>query len=138
MISAQQIRTDTSDDYDGSIKTKKIKTTKDNGSRKPVANIEPTTKPTYKSNSKNTYINKITSLISDPAELNTDEKMYKSIRSVLDCSIKQVITPDASKKSTGIKNEASETATQKGGMKRIRSFDVLKSDEIGFLSLLFN
>ena len=61
-------------DLDGSLKTKKIKTDKDVGVRKAVD----VTSARGKSNIKNTYINKINSLITEPETKSEENKMYYS------------------------------------------------------------
>lgn len=75
MISPQPQKTDVSEEYEGNVKTKKVKTSKENGTRKTFQATETSSRGNYKSNIKNTYINKINSLISEAPEEKPAEKL---------------------------------------------------------------
>ena len=126
------------EEFDGHAKSKKLKTSKDNGIRKApsthsASESEGNCKTGGKNNIKNTYINKINHLINDEKAAKAEkEKKYLILIPSSDFISDEPRGKNESKKSLNIKNEMEmQNAAPKGGMKKVRSYDVLKSDEIG-------
>jgi len=103
-------------EIDGALKTKKVKLNRGDieVKRIPEVNIK------SKSNIKNTYINKINSLITDP-KVNSPAENPKPQSSQIKADVKKQIN---------VKNEVIPPPIPKMGMKKVRSCDVLKSDEL--------
>jgi hypothetical protein len=104
-----------SQDIDGALKTKKVKLNRGEieVKRIPDVNLK------NKSNIKNTYINKINSLIVDPKVASPEQPKPQSSQIKADV-----------KKQINVKSEVIPPPIPKMGMKKVRSCDVLKSDEL--------
>jgi len=109
------------EEFDGNTKIKKVKT-----NRNLEINKVHAADKNNKGNIKNTYINKINSLITDPKYTNPENTKGPSNQIKADV-----------KKHVSIKNEVTtQNPTQvKMGMKKVRSCDVLKSDELEKLNM---
>jgi len=103
-------------EIDGALKTKKVKLNRGDMEIKRI----PEMPSKSKSNIKNTYINKINSLITDPKHEPQPEHP-KPQSSQLKADVKKHIN---------VKNEVIPPPIPKMGMKKVRSCDVLKSDEL--------
>lgn len=121
MPRSMNFKLENNQEIDGNIKTKKIKVDKDVHVRKAVD----VTASRGKNNIKNTYINKINSLIVDQkVDTKAEENKIAEGQKV---DIKRNVL---------VKNEVdTQNGAAKGGMKKIRSYDVLKSDEIEKLNV---
>jgi len=124
MNRSMNFKIENNQEIDGSLKTKKIKLDKEQTVRKAV---DVTSSRLNKNNIKNTYINKINSLITDQkVDMKSEESKPEVVAKGGDI-----------RKGVLVKNEVENpnNPALKNGMKKVRSYDVLKSDEIEKLNV---